>query len=93
MLGRPKGQRELDLQAAGQNEDRKQENELDECERDQHRGLDLADGFGLSAHALHRAVADEAEADGNAHCGESDTESEYMSCHCVFLSSSDVQVI
>lgn len=61
----------LELRSA--NEDRQKEDELDERERDQHRRLELADGFRLSGHALKTSVTDDTETDGDAHRGETKT--------------------
>lgn len=68
---------DLALELASADEDGEQEDELDEREGDQHCGLQFADGFRLSGHALHSAVSDEAETDAAAKCGETECEWEH----------------
>jgi len=58
------------LEAGCADEDGKQEDELDERERDQHSDLKLTDGLWLSSHALHSAVADETETDADTESGD-----------------------
>jgi hypothetical protein len=64
--------------AARQEEDCQQADELNECHSYQHGCLQLADSFGLTGHSAHSAVSDESKAESNAQKGDSDSDSHVL---------------